>query len=284
MAFTKKEISVTVKTPSQSYTFQGLRTSVHMEDFGGPTLKSAEIHIFGVAKDSLLALSSYQPQSPLFNQQTTVEVYAGDAKNGMQFAFGGMVMAAWADMVGIPNTALQIVALGQPIAAAKPTAPTTFPGDVDVTQVMQTISGLMGLTLHSNLDKPIILRKPYFWGTPYEQMLQCADAAHVSTRLFISAGGGGWLSIWPVNGSNGSVTVEVSPATGLVGYPAFDGKSVAVTTLYNPLLKFGSTIKVTTDLGPANGTFIANAGVLHHIESYTYNGAWFTQAMGMYLG
>ena len=99
MAFTKKEISVTVKTPSQSYTFQGLRTSVHMEDFGGPTLKSAEIHIFGVAKDSLLALSSYQPQSPLFNQQTTVEVYAGDAKNGMQFAFGGMVMAAWADMV-----------------------------------------------------------------------------------------------------------------------------------------------------------------------------------------
>ena len=92
------------------------------------------------------------------------------------------------------------------------------------------------------------------------------------------------MSIWPVNGSNGSVTVEVSPATGLVGYPAFDGKSVAVTTLYNPLLKFGSTIKVTTDLGPANGTFIANAGVLHHIESYTYNGAWFTQAMGMYLG
>jgi hypothetical protein len=279
MAFTKKEIRVDLVAPGGSYSFAGLRTSVQMEDFGGPVPKNASIRIHGVSKDHMAALSTFQPNAPDRLLKTTVAVYAGDAEHGMPVAFCGLVAASWADMVGMPDVALQIIAHGIPIDGILPTSDNSYPGDVAVADFMATVAGLMGLKLHNN-GVSSVLHKPHFWGTPYAQMIQCAEAAHIETRIFSTADGGGWLAIWPSNGDNGLSSVQVSAETGLVGYPSFDGQSVTVTTLYNPLIKFGTKVVIKTGFHAANGTMITNGGIMHHIESYTPNGSWFTQATG----
>jgi hypothetical protein len=116
------------------------------------------------------------------------------------------------------------------------------------------------------------------WGTPLEQINQVAIAANINWSIDNS---NQIITIWPKGGNNGSQIINISAETGMVKYPAFNGTGVVVTTLYNPLIKYGNQIIVKSDLQSACGTFICQ-GLNHHIESQTPDGAWFTQIMGYY--
>jgi hypothetical protein len=66
----------------------------------------------------------------------------------------------------------------------------------------------------------------------------------------------------------------ISPETGLVGYPAYTGQGIALRTLYNPSVGYGSEINVESILTPACGTWVVNR-LAYDLESKVPDGNWF---------
>ena len=87
------------------------------------------------------------------------------------------------------------------------------------------------------------------------------------------------LAITPPNVPRGGEGPLISPATGLVGYPSFDGHGVALRCLFNPAVTFGGRFKLETDVVRAAGEWIA-ASISHHLESEKPGGAWFSTVRG----
>ena len=81
----------------------------------------------------------------------------------------------------------------------------------------------------------------------------------------------GQLKPIPPRSFKGAVDV----ATGMVGYPTYDGYGVNLRTLYNPSIRFGGRVKVETDVQQAAGEWVV-ACVAHHLESEKPGGAWFS--------
>jgi hypothetical protein len=117
-----------------------------------------------------------------------------------------------------------------------------------------------------------MLSNPYFHGTAWEQAKACAKAANISFSVEM-----GKLVIWPRNSFRKEAgPVKVSPETGMIGYPAFGGNGIVVATLFNPDVRLGGQIDVTSDLTPACGIWNIY-GIVHSLESETPEGQWFTQ-------
>ena len=70
-----------------------------------------------------------------------------------------------------------------------------------------------------------------------DQIKACASAgnfnAYVDTIKKV-------LAIWPMGGSRTAAPLEISPQSGLIGYPTFSNRQLDFRTYYNPGLLFGS--------------------------------------------
>ena len=73
----------------------------------------------------------------------------------------------------------------------------------------------------------------------------------------------------------GTLIPLISPASGLVGYPTFDGYGVNARLLFNPAVQFGGRVKVESDVLRACGEWVV-ACIDHHLESEKPGGAWFS--------
>jgi hypothetical protein len=67
--------------------------------------------------------------------------------------------------------------------------------------------------------------------------------------------------------------VEEGEATGLVGFPGYNDRGIAFTTLFNPSLRVGTPVHLTSTLTPASGTWIPFR-IEHHLECEVANGRW----------
>lgn len=67
----------------------------------------------------------------------------------------------------------------------------------------------------------------------------------------------------------------VSPETGLVGYPMYDGVFLTLRTLYNPAIIPGGSIRVESSRDRASGTWQV-LSMSHRLEAEKPGGAWFT--------
>lgn len=76
---------------------------------------------------------------------------------------------------------------------------------------------------------------------------------------------------------------EISPQSGLIGYPTFDAIGVNFQTLFNPSVTFGGSIKLKTDIKKAEGEWVV-VSVAHKLESEKPGGAWFSTIRGSQYG
>jgi hypothetical protein len=85
------------------------------------------------------------------------------------------------------------------------------------------------------------------------------------------------VTIWPNGKTSGGPVIELSPDTGLVGYPTMDYVGVNVTCLFNPNIMLGSEIKLTTSISALNGQWFV-LSMRHVLEAQLPGGQWFTRA------
>ena len=249
----------------------GLRSSVRIFSAGAWVGCHAEIKIWGLTQALMNQLATL---GLAFNilPKNTITVMAGDVF-GMTTVFQGTIYAAYGDYEKQPDVPMVFIATSGGGAVVAPASTTTFPLGTSIPSAMQTIAGKMNFNFENNGVSGTI-DDEYVEGTLYDQARTIAEHGRFSLGLI-----GTTLSIWPQGGSAASLTTvpQISPSTGMIGYPAFTQQGIIVKSVFNPNVVFGGQISVQSSLQAQglsiSGTYAVNK-VDHALDSYVRNGQW----------
>jgi hypothetical protein len=256
---------------NDTITLQGFRATADIDKAGGMMMGTLRAKIYGVKKQDMNSVTTLQwkPGTLIPN---TVEVYAIDGP-AETLVFAGNIVNAWADYQSVPDVFLHIQAQSAFFNALKPIPPRSFKGRVDVPSVMAQIARDLGYTFENN-GVTTQLVDVYLPNTGMEQAKDLARAAGCDLYLDDKI-----LAITPPNVPRKVIIPLISKASGLVGYPTFDGVGVNFQTLFNPAITFGGSIKLETDVQQAAGEWVVTS-VGHRLESEKPGGAWFSSVRG----
>lgn len=256
-------------------TLQGFRATADIDKAGGMMMGTLRAKIYGVKQVDMNSITTlmWKPGTRIAN---TVEVYAIDGA-AETLVFAGNIINAWGDYQNMPDVYLHIQAQACYFNGLQAVRPLSIKGGIDVAVVMARIAKDMGLVFENN-NVSVMLTDVYVANTLKEQALELARAANFSLYIDDKI-----LAITNKYAPRKGLIPEISPASGLVGYPTFDGVGVNFKTLFNPAVTFGGSIKLVTDLPQAAGEWIVTS-VAHRLESEKPGGAWFSTIRGNQSG
>ena len=256
---------------NDTITLQGFRAIADIDKAGGMMMGTLRAKIYGVKQADMNSVTTLQwkPGTLIPN---TVEVYAIDGAVET-LVFAGNIVNAWADYQSMPDVYLHIQAQSAFFNALKAVPPRSFKGGVDVASVMAQIARDLGYVFENN-GVNTQLTDIYLPNTGMEQAKDLARAAGCDLYLDDKI-----LAITPPNVPRKVLIPLISPASGLVGYPTFDGVGVNFQILFNPAVTFGGSIKLETDVQQAAGEWVVTS-VGHRLESEKPGGAWFSSIRG----
>jgi len=247
----------------------GLRASANIVIAGGLSMGHASVAIYGMTLSLINQLSTLG-LNPRFIGPNFITILAGNSEAGMAVVYEGAITSAWMDAAGMPQVAFRVEADAGSYQAITPCPPRTFKGPVSAAVICAGLAAEMGLSF-SNYGVTTILPPSYYWGSQRNQVIAvCEDAGCLYSFDFP-----GRLVIWNPNETIGTTVSEISPETGMKGYPTYTSYGVEVETLFNPNIGYWSNINVTSQLTPACGTWTIH-GLEHHLESQMPHGAWFS--------
>lgn len=252
-------------------TMQGFRAIADIDKAGGMMMGTLRAKIFGVKQADMNSVTTLQWKAGLLIPNT-VEVFAIDGA-AETLVFAGNIVNAWADYQSMPDVYLHIQAQSAFFNALKAIPPRSFKGRVDVASVMAQIARDLGYIFENN-GVTTQLTDVYLPNTGMEQAKDLARAAGCDLYLDDKI-----LAITPPNVPRKVIIPLISPASGLVGYPTFDGVGVNFQTLFNPAVTFGGSVKLETDVQQAAGEWVVTS-VGHRLESEKPGGAWFSTIRG----
>jgi hypothetical protein len=277
MKFTERKIDVTFQLASDQFgsggdtvSVSGLRCEALIDNINGISLGSLQLRIYGMHIDDMNKLSTLGKRY-LEAKKNIVTVTAGDDESGMAQVFKGTIFNGYIDYAGMPDVAFVVVASSAYLESVMSTDVISHPGATDVASVISAIAGSIGFTFRNN-GVTAQLDNIYLEGSPVTQITCAAQYARIACSI-----SNGSVSIWPNGGTIDNQVVDISPATGLVGYPQYSQYGIDVTTLFNPNLVNGCKAKVTSDAVGASGDWYVQV-VRHDLASQVSNGRWFTMA------
>jgi hypothetical protein len=227
--------------------FVGLRASVQIGKVGAAQMSSATCEIFGLAQSEMNALTVVQ-WSKNWLGKNTIEIYALDDDNTYTtLVFAGNVINAFGDYTNMPDVALYVHAQNAYYDNQKPYAVTTFKGSVDAATAIEKICKNLGYHFENN-GVNVKINNLYAWNSGIQQIRDIAIAGGFDVYFDDKT-----VSITRSGQPRFDYKCDVSPTTGMIGYPTFDGWGVTVWVNFNPLLTYGGTINVQSELPNANG-------------------------------
>jgi len=295
MSFVERQITVAIKLATNTQTNQpnkfsesgtdtvtliGSRTSVRVTNSGSPVGGRAQVRIWGLTPSIMNQLATLGLVVNLV-PRNTVTVSAGDKGGSPSVVFSGTIWASYGDYTSQPDVPFILECLSAGAEAVVPATASSFSGMTDVATIMSGIARQMNMGFENN-GVSVQISNPYYSGSAREQARKCAEQAGINWG--IDAKG---LSIWPRGGNRNTPNVPViSPATGMVGYPAFTQQGIIVRTLFNPQISFGSLIRVESDLltglkaaqGAQNATSFPSQWAINKLDlaldAYVPKGDW----------
>lgn len=275
MSFTRKRIDVSFSLANGNFgsgggnsaTITGHRVLALINKPGGAGPSQLECAIYGLPLSTMNQLTTLGKNfSQQFKNTITLTAYEEGQQPAM--VYKGDIFAAFADMRAMPQSCLRVSATAGSFAAVKPMAPTSVKGSADVAQILGKIAKDAGLQFE-NSGVNVKVMNPYLWGGARLQILRMAKAAGIEWII-----DNGTLAIWPRDQARQGGGAQISPQTGMVGYPAYNQSGIEVTTLFNPSIQYGQSVTVQSDLTPASGSWIV-INMAYELESETPRGKWF---------
>jgi len=255
---------------------EGFRSSVEIDKAGLQMRGTLRAQIYGVSQSDMNAITTIQWKPGTIIGNNKVDVYAIDGAQET-LVFSGNIVNAWANYNSMPDVFLMIQAQTAYHAQLTPVAPRSYKGSVDVASVMGQIAQSIGFTFENN-GVTTQLSGVYLPGTDMDQALSLAQQAGIDLYVDDTV-----LAITPSDQARGTTPIpELSPDSGNVGYPTFDGVGVNLQILFNPAVKFGGVVKLTTSVKSINdisSQWIVTS-ITHRLESEKPGGAWFTTVRG----
>ncbi len=286
MSYLRRRINVTFLLGKGSFGAEGTtenqidlvghRVSCTIVKANLPGLTTASLRLYGLTPAVMNKLSRLG-MPLLFARENFVRVEAGDEKNGMAQVFVGQLQESWTDLDGMPDSCLHVSAHSGITAAMKPIAPVSYPGAAEVSVIMSSFANQLGYRFE-NSGVTGVLHNPYYPGTLLDQIAACARAIPCNVTLDNNT-----LAIWPKNGTRGTKIPLISPATGLVGYPAYSSSGIMFRSEFNPALQWGGSVKIESSLPPVNGVWVLNA-LAHELSSEMPDGPWFSNMQAYRFG
>ena len=245
----------------------GHRVLAKIVKAGGRSMARLQLRVYGMTLSTMNQLSTLGMVAT-WQRRNTVTLLAGD-DSGTSIVFIGTIVNGYADFQAMPEVAFQVDAYSGLIEAVKPISASSFPGTARVDTIMKALAQQAGLNFENN-GVSGSLNNEYFAGSAREQMLACAEHANINWLI-----DNGTLAIWPKGAPRHGITTQISPSTGLVGYPSYTSKGIILKTLFNPNIRLGDKINLQSSLQPACGDWVV-FNLDHDLEAEMPDGQWFT--------
>lgn len=275
-SFQPRRIDVTIQLASGSYDANGddtvtltdMRVEFDAQYAGQAQLGTAHLRVFGMAQ-SLMNRLTVLSFHPLQFGNNTIRVDAGTSDADMSTVYSGTITSAMADYDGAPEVGFNIEAICGFFNKLKAVQPSTFPGAVAVSIMMQALAVALGATFENNGVTGVLVDH-YAHGTLIDQVQAIAKAARIDYYY-----DGKTLAICPQGYSRNTEVLQIGPGAGLVGWPKIDKQGVGFTVEFNPAIQHGSPIALTSSVAPANGNWYVYA-LAHRLASQVPGGPWFS--------
>lgn len=248
-------------------TLEGYRASADISLAGGIQMGELRAKIYGVKLSDMNAITTFTNKVSTISY-TTVLVYAVDG-DAASLCFAGNIVRAYADFQSMPDVFLNVQAQAAFLDVMKAVPPRSYRAPIDVATVAAEICASMGYTLENN-GVTTTIYDHYLCGTGMSQFRDLMTTAQIDWVL-----DGKVMAITPRGVPRNTLVPLISAATGLIGYPVFNGVEVNARTLYNPGIQPLGVVKIETDVQRAAGYWEVRS-MSHQLESEKPNGAWFT--------
>lgn len=265
--FTLSNSSLFEGTNSNTLVIEGLRAIVNVKSAGFPIAPTAQAQVFGVRESDMNALTMLA-WKPLGLQRNTMKIEANNG-DGWVAVFSGQIIESGPDYDGAPDACLRVQAVSLYYERLAPAPPSSYTGAVQVATIVEDFALAMGYVFENN-DVQAVLQSPYIPNTLAEQLRTVCDQAGVD--LYID---GDVIAITPKGQPRQGQQVELNAQSGLLGYPKIDKVGITLQCLYNPGLRFGGPVNVTSDVPKANGSWYIYA-LEHYLSVENPGGPWFS--------
>lgn len=246
----------------------------------------AQVSLWGMLPDDMAKLSTLGLTCGVYNKNR-IQVYAGDNSGANACIFDGGIYTAEVDYNAMPDVGVHLMAYETIGVALPPIAASSYKGSMSVANMLSAIASTAGLSFVNN-GVQAVLSNHAVGGSANDQIADICLASMTNYEIR-----NGTLTIWPQGASRDSTVINLSPNSGMVGYPMYTAQGIDVVSEFNPDIELGRQMNVTSSIpnpGPnapvnpsgvspigANGTFYI-FDVVHDISSELPNGPWFTRA------
>jgi hypothetical protein len=300
MSFIKRRIDVKMALDGDTFdgsnntiSVTGLKCNLTVNSYAGSINQFAsdiQLAIYGMRPSDMAKLSTLGFNSGSY-AKNLIDVYAGDDLSGMSHVFNGGITSGVINYNGQPEVGVNLVASASASMKFAKVAATSYKGAMQVTTMIEGICQVAQPPLRFlNAGVTAVLRDHAVGGSTDDQI---RDICLASKTLYAYdwADGQKRCVIWPMTGQKNDQVLDLSAATGMVGYPCYSVIGLDVKSLFNPNIEVGRLIKVSSTIPKptgslsqpgfqapgANGTYYT-CGVQHMLDSETPDGQWFTQA------
>ncbi len=267
-----------------TFTVQGLRATVHVDNGGGNMMPQLQAQIYGMTASDMNAVTTInwatQGVAALANiLHNTIAVYAIDGPGREILVFSGNITQAWGVYSGMPEVFLMVQATGFYFAHVTPAPRTTITANTDIVTVMENLANNLGLIFEDNGVTGTVRAGQTLSGSYVDQANQMADTYRNRFTMYrdttsSAIGTIGTLAITPPNTPRNGSPPLISAATGLISYPAFNGYGgILFETYFNPAIKFGGSILIKSSIPKASGSAYVSS-MSHDLESQMPGGRW----------
>ena len=250
-------------------TVEGLRVLASFTAYNGLSQPQFHMSVFGMPLDMINELTTIGVHFTE-RRKNKLTVKAGEQDGDMPIVFQGIITAAYGDFQAAPDVVFNVIALSSAIDSAEIATPLVYPEETAAADIIGTIAGNMELNLEMNGVDTMLKNRAYN-GSNLSQLQQICTELHLEYSI-----DRGTLAVWKIGEGKRNGVFDISPDTGMVGYPQFNSNYLMVETLLAPDIVCGSIINVTSEITPANGQWQV-VHVTHDFESEMPNGQWFTR-------
>ncbi|PXW42176.1 hypothetical protein DET57_114168 [Klebsiella oxytoca] len=273
--YTEKLIDVEFKLDDQKdpIRLSGYRVEMTMQNAGGRSGSSLDLAIYNINMDLAQRIAGTNGWSTKFRQDW-VSILAGD-QNHKDLIFQGNTYEAFIDFNNMPDVPLRLRANAAYYYRVLTAAPNSYKGPVDAVEMIESITKFIGYNFVNNGVKPVILTDMYAFGSAINQICEIADAARIGLTIHNKE-----IQISPNGEIQTDIITEVSPSTGMLGYPTVTSRGVLINHIFLPYLKRQGLIRLVTDNKSASGVLKVTA-IEHNIASKVQGGPWVTSIMAI---
>ena len=274
MTFAVRQINLQFSTADgETTSLEGLRCSAIITNPGGSSaFGQLRLKVYGMTLNEMNKFSS-TGANQIYLENKSVTLSAGDEGTPLTQVFSGQIISSYIDLSSMPDISFNCAAISGWVAKGTSAASNHYPNGTVAEKLIESLTAQLGAGWrfqNYNKSAHCILTDQYVYGSLIDQIQTIARAAQFPLVIENNT-----VTIWDNKGVRDNVIIEVSPETGLVGYPSYWEAGFTVKSEFKPTIINGRQVKLTSSLPKANGTFPVQ-NCTHEISTLTPDGPWFT--------